>query len=91
MEFVSHETIRMKNATEKKQMPLQYRAPNVPAGEMAIKDTGSGTRTEIFTREMLTRAVGLPSGEMMSAEDLHKFAKQAVLDVSLGMAEHPAL
>ena len=91
MEFISPETIRMKNATEKKQMSLQYRAPKVPAGEMAIEDTGAGTRSEIFTREMLARAVDLPSGEMMSVEDLHKFAKQAVLDVSLGMAEHPAL
>lgn len=91
MEFISPETIRMKNATEKKPMTLQYRAPKLPTGEMDVTVTGFGARKEVFTREALARTISLPEGEMMSQEDVHTFAKQSVLDVSLGMAEHPAL
>ena len=91
MEFISHDTIRMKNSTDKKPMTLQYRAPKLPTGEMDVTVTGFGARKEVFTREALARTISLPEGEMMSQEDVHTFAKQSVLDVSLGMAEHPTL
>lgn len=92
MKIITKEELRNSALEEKKEFRAFYKAPNEPAGEMALQNTGTGSGA-IFTQEMFSRlakAEKEAAGEM-SMQDVRAFIQNATVDVTKGMATNPTL
>ena len=91
MKFITTESVKEGRFEKKELKKLRYTTPIHPRGEMAVAFTGSKKGADLFTKEALARTLSLPEGEMMAPADLKNFAKQAVVDIATGLAEHPTV
>lgn len=92
MKIITKEELRNSALEEKKEFKAFYKAPNEPAGEMALQNTGTSSGA-IFTQEMFSR---LAKGEKeaageMSMQDVRAFIQNATVDVTKAMAANPTL
>ncbi|MGP1530056.1 MAG: hypothetical protein ACTTI3_06925 [Treponema sp.] len=91
MQFITTEAVKEEQHKRKEQQKLRYTTPIHPQGQMAVTVTGSNKGASLFTKEALERTLALPAGEMMAPADLKNFARQSVVDIATGLAEHPTV